>query len=397
MNARLVLEDGTSLHGESFGYAKSTSGEVVFNTGMVGYNESLTDPSYAGQILCLTYPLVGNYGVPKKILENGAIRNFESHKIQVQGLVVNYYSRAYSHHSAVKSLGDWLKEEKIPAIMGIDVRVLTKILREKGTMLGKIIVDEKDVGVYDPNIVNLVADVSIHKPIVYGKHGKKVLLVDCGAKNNIIHSLLARGCQVIRVPWDYDFMARGVPFRRNPSKPLGLRGLAKPMVLQGKDSHAAHGSGSLRSQIDEEIDFDGILVSNGPGDPKMCTATISNMRRAIEYERTIFGICLGNQLLALAAGADTYKLKYGHRGQNQPAYIVGTKKCFITSQNHGFAVNESTLPAGWEPWMRNANDDTNEGIRHKSGRFFSVQFHPEANPGPKDTAFLFDDFLKGLK
>ncbi|MBI4210103.1 MAG: glutamine-hydrolyzing carbamoyl-phosphate synthase small subunit [Candidatus Diapherotrites archaeon] len=355
-DARLVLEDGTTFHGRSFGFPRSTSGEVVFNTGMVGYNESLTDPSYAGQVLCLTYPLIGNYGVPGKILENGLIRNFESHKIQVQALVVNCYSGAFSHHAAAKSLADWLNEEKIPAMAGIDVRALTKILRENGTMLGKIIIDGKDTELHDPNAVNLVADVSIHKPIVYGKHGKKVLLVDCGAKNNIIQSLLARGMRVIRVPWDYDYMSKGC-----------------------------------------EFDFDGVLVSNGPGDPKACVATIDGMRRAIADERNIFGICLGNQLLALAAGADTYKLKYGHRGQNQPAYIVGEKRCFITSQNHGFAVNEATLPQGWEPWMRNANDDTNEGIRHKSKPFFSVQFHPEANPGPTDTAFLFDDFLKVIK
>ena len=358
MIARLLLEDGTSFEGRSFGFPKSTSGEVVFNTGMVGYNESLADPSYAGQVLCLTYPLVGNYGVPEKILENGLIKNFESHKIQVQALVVNEYSQQYSHHGAVKSLGAWLNEEKIPAITGIDVRALTKVLREKGTMLGKIIVDEKDTELYNPNIENLVEKVSIHKPIVYGKRGPKVLLIDCGAKNNIIHSMLARNAQVIRVPWDYDFIS-------------------------------ARQSG--------EIDFDGVLISNGPGDPKMCTATIEHIRGALEAEVPTFGICLGNQLLALASGADTYKLKYGHRSQNQPAYIVGEKKCFITSQNHGFAVNESTLQQGWEPWMRNANDDTNEGIRHKSKPFFSVQFHPEANPGPKDTAFLFDEFLKVLK
>ena len=358
MNAKLLLEDGTAFEGVSFGFPKSTSGEVVFNTGMVGYPESLTDPSYAGQILCLTYPLVGNYGVPQKILENGAIKNFESHKIQAQGLVVNDYSAQYSHHAAAKSLGEWLNEEKIPAITGIDVRALTKILREKGTMLGKIIVDGKEIALYDPNKENLVENVSIHKPIVYGKQGKKVLLIDCGAKNNIIHSLLARKAKVIRVPWDFDF---------------------------------------LSDEFRAENDFDGILISNGPGDPKMCVQTISNIRGAMEDEIPTFGICLGNQLLALASGADTYKLKYGHRGQNQPAYIVGTKRCFITSQNHGFAVNESTLQKGWEPWMRNANDETNEGIRHRAKPFYSVQFHPEANPGPRDTAFLFDEFLKGLK
>ncbi len=358
MKARLVLEDGTTFEGESFGHEKSTSGEVVFNTGMVGYPESLTDPSYSGQILCLTYPLVGNYGVPGKILENNLIKNFESHKIQVQGLVVNQYSQQYSHHSAVKSLGEWLIEEKIPAITGIDVRALTKILREKGTMLGKIIIGEKEPETFDPNRENLVANVSIHKPIVYGSRGKKVLLIDCGAKNNIIHSMLSRNTQLIRVPWDLDF---------------------------------------LSDEFLHDFDYDGILISNGPGDPKMCTATISNIKKALEKEIPIFGICLGNQLLALASGADTYKLKYGHRGQNQPTYIVGTNRCFITSQNHGFAVNESTLQKGWEPWMRNANDDTNEGIRHKTKPFFSVQFHPEANPGPKDTEFLFDEFLEALR
>ncbi|VVB98781.1 GMP synthase [glutamine-hydrolyzing] subunit A [uncultured archaeon] len=359
VNARLVLADGTSFEGESFGYPSSASGEVVFNTGMVGYPESLTDPSYAGQILCLTYPLIGNYGVPDKSLENGLIKNFESHKIQIQGLVVNQYSEKYSHHSAKKSFGEWLKEEKIPAITGIDVRALTKLLRERGTMLGKIVVGENDVEIWDPNKDNLVEKVSIHKPITYGNSRKKILLVDCGAKNNIIHSLLARNVMVIRVPWDYDFNSKG-------------------------------GDG-------EALDFDGILISNGPGDPKTCVETIQNIRKAMEQEIPVFGICLGNQLLALASGADTYKLKYGHRGQNQPAYIVGERKCFITSQNHGFAVNEATLQKGWEPWMRNANDDTNEGIRHKSKPFFSVQFHPEANPGPVDTAFLFDEFLKVLK
>jgi len=356
MEARLVLEDGTEFKGESFGYARSTSGEVVFNTGMVGYPESLTDPSYAGQVLCLTYPLIGNYGVPEKVLENGVLKNFESHKIQVKALVVNQYSEKYSHYTAVKSLGEWLKTEKIPGITGVDVRALTKILREKGTMLGKVIIDNQEVDFYDPNKENLVEEASIHKPIVYGKSGKKILLIDCGVKNNIIHSLLRRNAIVIRVPWDYDFLSSENPY-----------------------------------------DFDGILISNGPGDPKMCVETIKNIRKAIEKEIPIFGICLGNQLLALASGADTYKLKYGHRSQNQPAYIVGEKKCFITSQNHGFAVNEKTLAKGWEPWMRNANDDTNEGIRHKQKPFFSVQFHPEASPGPLDTGFLFDEFLKVLK
>ncbi|MCR4368408.1 MAG: glutamine-hydrolyzing carbamoyl-phosphate synthase small subunit [archaeon] len=355
MNARLVLQDGTEFLGTSFGAPISTSGEVVFNTGMVGYPESLTDPSYFGQILCLTYPLVGNYGVPERILEEGVIRNFESHKIQVRALIVNDYSENYSHYTAKKSLGEWLKEEKIPAITGIDTRALTKHLREKGAQLGKIIIDG-DPDLYDPNKENIVANVSIHKPVVYGSGKKKVVLIDCGVKNNIIFSLLKRDVTVLRVPWDYDFFSK--------------------VFLH---------------------DFDGVLISNGPGDPKMCTATIRNVQECIKKEIPTFGICLGNQILSLAAGADTYKLKYGHRGQNQPAYIVGEKKCFITSQNHGFAVQESTLSSGWVPWMRNANDNTNEGIRHKSKPFFSVQFHPEANPGPVDTAFLFDEFVGSLK
>ncbi|HZX20444.1 MAG TPA: glutamine-hydrolyzing carbamoyl-phosphate synthase small subunit [archaeon] len=352
---RLVLSDGTTFYGSSFGFNGSSSGEVVFNTGMMGYPESLTDPSYAGQILCCAYPLIGNYGVPSRVSENDLIKNFESHKIHLKGLIVQDYSEEYSHYQAKKSLGEWLKEEKIPALTGIDTRALTKHLREKGAMLGKIML-EKEPEQFDPNSFNIVGDVSIHKPVVYGKKGKKILLIDCGVKNNIIHSFLARNAQVIRVPWDYDFHAK-----------------------------------------EFEYDFDGLFISNGPGDPKQCVATIKNIEKSLKKETPTFGICLGNQLLALAAGADTYKLKYGHRSQNQPCYIVGEKKCFITSQNHGFAVNEKTLSSDWKPWMRNANDETNEGIRHKSKPFFSVQFHPEATPGPVDTSFLFDEFLEDLK
>jgi len=357
MIAKLVFEDGTTFKGTSFGFPFSTAGEVVFNTGMVGYPESLTDPSYAGQILCLTYPLIGNYGVPAKKLENGLIKNFESHKIQVQALVVEDYSEGYSHHTASKSLGEWLKEEKIPAITGIDIRALTKILREKGAMLGKVIVNEKDTDSYNPNKENIVENVSIHKPISYGKGKKKIVLLDCGVKNNIIHEFLKRGVQVIRVPWDFDFFAKDF----------------------------------------EHNDFDGLFISNGPGDPKMCKQTVTNIKKAMDNEVPTFGICLGNQLLALAAGADTYKLKYGHRSQNQPCYVVGEKRCFITSQNHGFAVDEHSLPSDWVAWVKNANDDTVEGISHRHKPFFSVQFHPEASPGPKDTNFLFDKFLGALK
>lgn len=353
MSAKLVLEDGSEFPGTGFGADASVSGEVVFNTGMVGYPESLTDPSYKGQILVLTYPLIGNYGVPgEEKDEFGLLNFFESEKIQASGLIISDYTEKYSHWNAKKSLDAWMKEHNIPGIYGIDTRMLTKKLREKGVMLGKII-NAEDVQLEDPNTRNLAAEVSVKERIVYNKGGsKKVVLVDCGAKLNIIRCLVQRGCEVIRVPWDHDF-------------------------------------------FNEE--FDGLLISNGPGDPKMCTATINNIRKALEKNIPTMGICLGNQLLALAAGANTYKLKYGHRSQNQPCIEKGTKKCIITTQNHGFAVDAKTLPEGWEEWFVNANDGTNEGIRHKTKPFLSFQAHPEATPGPVDAEFIFDKFMELIK
>ncbi|MFH1591225.1 MAG: glutamine-hydrolyzing carbamoyl-phosphate synthase small subunit [archaeon] len=348
VDGKLVLEDGTVFSGFSFGHPSSRAGEVVFNTGLVGYPQTLTDPSYRGQILALTYPLVGNYGIPKT--KGGLKDHFESGAIHVSGLIIQDYSDRHSHHEAVRSLGDWLREHRIPALWGIDTRALTKKLRERGVMLGKIVIGD-DIELYDPNTANLVAEVSPRQQHTYKAGPTRVVLVDCGAKNNIIREFLSRGITVIRVPFDHPFA---------------------------------------------DIEADGIMVSNGPGDPKMCTGTIENLRKAMEKGTPIMGICLGNQLLALAAGADTYKLKYGHRGQNQPCLIKGTMRCFITSQNHGFAVDAKTLPKGWEEWFVNNNDGTNEGIRHKTRPFASVQFHPEAAPGPVDTSFLFDDFLKTI-
>ena len=356
--AKLVLQDGTIFTGKSFGADISAGGEVVFNTGMVGYPESLTDPSYKGQILALTYPLIGNYGVPCSSRDDhGLPIGFESEKIQAEGLVVADYSFDYSHYTAAKSLAQWLKEEGKPAIFGIDTRQLTKKLREKGVMLGKIVVDgSEDVELEDPNLRNLAADVSIGKKTVYNASGKKkIALIDCGVKLNIIRSLISRGCCVIRVPWDYNFLA------------------------------------------DKEMDFDGMVISNGPGDPKMCMETIKNVAAVMKEERPLFGICLGNQIMALAAGGDTYKLKYGHRSQNQPCINTETKRCYITTQNHGFAVNMKTMPAGWEELFVNANDGTNEGLRHKNKPFLSSQWHPEHSPGPTDTEFLFDEFLGMVK
>jgi carbamoyl-phosphate synthase small subunit len=342
MNAQLTLEDGTVFRGRSMGADKSVAGEVVFNTGMVGYSEALTDPSYRGQIMTLTYPLVGNYGVA---------RDFESPRIQATALVVSELASEYSHAAAERSLPQWLKDEGIPCIAGIDTRALTKRLRTRGCMLGKIVVTD-DVALEDPNARNLVAEVSTGAREVYPGSGKTIVVVDCGAKGSIIEELRKRDLTVIRVPWDYDFL---------------------------------------------QEDFDGLFISNGPGDPTACVQTIENIRKAMQLNRPIMGICLGNQLLALAAGANTYKLKFGHRGHNQPCIEVGTGRCYITSQNHGFAVDEKTLPDGWHPWFRNANDGSNEGLRHSSKPFLSVQFHPEAAPGPVDCNHLFDKFAEILK
>ena len=348
---KLILEDGTTFEGKSFGYERSVAGEVVFYTAMTGYPESLTDPSYTGQILVSTFPLIGNYGVPSDSKELGLSEFYESDKIHITGLIVSDYSFEYSHWNAIKSLGDWLKEQKIPGLFGIDTRALTKIIRVKGSLLGKIEFEDEVIDFYDPNQENLVAIASTDKVEVFGNGEHRVVLVDCGVKYNIIRCLLKRNATVIVVPWDYDFSGE---------------------------------------------DFDGIFLSNGPGDPALCDATVENIRKTMNAEKPIMGICLGNQLLARAAGAETYKLKFGHRSHNQPVLLQGTDRCFITSQNHGFAVDTKTLPEDWEPMFTNVNDQTNEGIRHKTKPFFSTQFHPEAASGPVDTEFLFDDFMNNV-
>lgn len=350
---RLILENGMVFHGQSFGAEKATSGEVVFNTSMVGYPESLTDPSYKGQILTFTYPLIGNYGVPGKTASNGISDFFESERIHVSGLLVQDYSHEYSHWNAKESLSDWLKGEGVPAVSGIDTRMLTKVLREKGSMLGKIVFEnENEVDFYDPSTENQVAKVSCKEVIEYNPDGcKKVVLVDCGVKLNIVRGLLKQNVHLVRVPWDYDF---------------------------------------------NSIEYDGLFISNGPGNPDYCDITVENLRKAMQKEKPIFGICMGNQLLSKAAGAAIYKLKYGHRGANQPVRLVGTNTCFITSQNHGYAVDDSRICGDWRPLYENMNDGTNEGIKHVSKPFHSVQFHPEAASGPTDTNFFFEEFVKML-
>jgi len=352
VEAKLTLEDGSIFSGISFGKKRSVSGEVVFNTGMVGYPESLTDPSYRGQILVLTYPLVGNYGVPGNEVEEGLPKFFESDKIHVEGLIIVDLSMDYSHWNAKRSLSDWLKEQGKPGLYDIDTRELTKKLRKNGTMLGKIEFGKDKIGFDDPNKRNLVKEVSIGSPIEYKRGNKKVILIDCGVKNNIIKAFLKRNISVLRVPYDHDF---------------------------------------------SDVEADGIIVSNGPGNPKMCKETIENLKGAMAQNIPILGICLGSQILGLAAGANTYKLKFGHRSQNQPCVESGTKRCYITSQNHGYAIDSDTLPEDWREWFYNNNDDTNEGINHISKPFFGTQFHPEASPGPDDTELLFDMFMRAMK
>ncbi len=351
-NARLVLENGKEFSGQSFGFHQSVAGEVVFNTAMTGYPESLTDPSYRGQILVSTYPLIGNYGVPKRETENNLLKYFESEQIQISALVISDYSFNYSHWNAQESLGHWLTKNNIPAIFGIDTRALTKVLRKHGCMLGKIVIDEEEVKWYDPNTTNLVDEVSIKEKKIYGNGKYKIMLVDCGVKYNIIRSLLKFDTTVIRVPWDYDY---------------------------------------------SNDKYDGLFISNGPGDPAICIPAIENLGKAIEGKKPVFGICLGSQLLGIACGAETYKLKYGHRSHNQPVIEHGTNKCYITSQNHGFAVNHEKLNNNWLPYFTNLNDGTCEGIKHVSKPIFATQFHPEASGGPTDTAFLFEHFINMIK
>ena len=355
-NVTLVLEDGTKFHGKSFGYDAPVAGEVVFNTAMMGYPESLTDPSYAGQLMTLTYPLVGNYGVPPFSIEENKLATFmESDKIYASAIIVADYSEQYSHWNAVESLADWLKREHVPGITGIDTRQLTKVLREHGVMMGKIMFDDEPDNIPSAEYegVNWVDRVSCKEIIRYNEGaGKKVVLVDCGVKNNIIRCLINRGVEVIRVPWNYDYTA---------------------------------------------MDFDGLFLGNGPGDPDMCEDAVNIIRKQMSQSRKpICGICMGNQLLAKAGGATIYKLKYGHRSHNQPVREVGTNRCYVTSQNHGYAVDARTLGNDWRELFVNMNDGSNEGVCHKENPWFTSQFHPEACSGPIDTEFMFDRFINSL-
>eukprot|EP00759_Apiculatamorpha_spiralis_P032917 PhF_6_TR34195/c0_g1_i3/m.50109/K11540/CAD; carbamoyl-phosphate synthase / aspartate carbamoyltransferase / dihydroorotase len=353
--AKLTIENGPTWEGRAFGAATSVAGEVVFTTGMVGYPETITDPSYAGQILVLTYPLIGNYGVPD-LNDNdpfGLSKHFESQggRIFVTALVVSEYCEEASHWNKAQTLDQWLKSQNIPALMMVDTRDIVKHLRERGSSLGKIIVEGKDVPLNNPNLRHLVGEVSIKEPRTYGHGDIRILCVDMGVKMNTIRCFLKHNTTVKVVPHDWD--------------------------------------------ITQE-EYDGLFISNGPGDPTMCEKTIKSVRWAQGQDKPIFGICMGNQMMGLACGAKTYKLLYGNRGQNQPCKCHTNDRVLITTQNHGFAVDNDSLPEGWEVWFTNLNDGSNEGLRHKTKPFFSVQFHPEARCGPQDTEYLFGDFIQAI-
>ena len=366
--AKLVLNDGTVLKGEGFGFPGITVGEIVFNTGMVGYTESLTDPSYRGQILCFTYPLIGNYGVPEfRLMDKYNLPvGFESESIQVSGVIVNETCEKPSHWASKITLNEWLKQSKVSGICGIDTRELTKKIRVHGVMMSILEVSKepssddflikKLENNLNYNDINFVEKVSVKEPVEYGVGDNKVVLIDCGVKLNIVRELLRRGLKVIRVP--YDTSSRDI------------------------------------------LDFQprGVIVSNGPGNPKQCVKTVRTVNELFDERIPLLGICLGTQIIGLALGGDTYKLKYGHRGQNKPCIDLETLRSYVTSQNHGYAINPKSLKGtGLKHWFVNADDKTIEGLKHKNGKCISVQFHPEASPGPNDTEYVFDEFLNILK
>ena len=365
MQGALYLQDGSVFLGQFFGYPEESQGEIVFSTGMTGYPQSLTDPSYEGQILVLTYPLIGNYGVSNPVYIKKILQNLQSPSIHIRGLIVSSNINEKSHWQAKKTFHQWLFENKIPALQGIDTRALTQKLREKGEMGGRIIkiknydsrIKNKKYKFIDSNKENLAEKVSCKKPIIYKNGRKKILLIDCGVKHSILKSLFKSGITIIRVPYNTN---------------------------ETRLKQAGFSLGQIS----------GVVISNGPGDPKKLGKTISFIRKILKQKIPTLGICLGNQLLCLAAGGDTYKLKYGHRSANQPVLLKGTKKAYITSQNHSYAVKMESLDRNWQEWFINLNDGTNEGIKHKRLPFMSVQFHPEGCPGPKDTNWVFEEFIE---
>lgn len=358
---KLILSDGTVLNGEGFGYSTRVFGELVFNTGMVGYTETLTDPSYSGQILTLTYPLIGNYGVPDPAIKDsdGISKYFESDKIQIRGLVVHDISMVASHWNLVMTLDEWLNKENVPGISGIDTRALTKKLRTNGVMMAALVVSTKEIdeeeikkqlaSAQDYNSEKFMDSVSTKDEQTFGDDKQTVVVIDTGVKNAIIRNIRNIGYKVVKVPWNTSI----------------------EKILSHKPK--------------------GVVISNGPGDPQKCPETIDTAKSLIEKNIPTLGICLGAQIIGLAGNAYTYKLKYGHRGQNKPCINLDDNHVYVTSQNHGYCINPDSLKkSDFDLWFTNADDKTVEGIKHKKQKCIAVQFHPEASPGPYDCKFIFE-------
>ncbi len=362
--ARLLLDDGSSFSGIGFGYPRDTAGEVVFNTGMVGYIETLSDPSYRGQIICMTYPLIGNYGVPSKKIQDshGLPKYFESDKIQAKGMLINNLSSVASHWACIKTLDQWLYEERIPGMYGIDTRELTKKLRVRGVMMGALSVSKNRIT--DESILlqlidnenyegrNFMEEVSVPGARHYrAAVDRCIVILDTGTKYSIIRNVLNAGYSAVILPWDSTF----------------------EQIMKYSPA--------------------GVVISNGPGNPTYCVETIKTAAKLIDTSTPTLGICLGNQILALAAGANTFKLKFGHRAQNKPCKDLNSGQTYITTQNHGYGINpESLKGTGFRTWFSNIDDTSVEGIQHEKKPILAVQFHPEASPGPYDCEFVFDKF-----
>ena len=363
----LELEGGEHFDGELIGAPVSASGQLVFTTGMVGYSEAMTDPSYFGQVLIFTYPLIGNYGIPTLPSDvNAAVpRGFESPRVNAAAVVMSVDSEEAFHWNSLQTLDTWLHDQGVPGIVGLDTRHLVHLIRQKPSLLGRVrpegsrgtrnygrLTDVASRGFFDPSQHDIVREVSTTTRRRIGKGKTRIGLIDCGVKWNIIRQLLELECEVELLPWNADLT---------------------------------------------DVDCSGWLLSNGPGDPTRTGDLTQRVAKLLATDRPILGICLGHQILALAAGARTVRMQYGHRSHNQPVYLVGTRKGFITSQNHGYVVDEASLPEGWTPWFRNANDQTNEGIKHATRKQRSVQFHPEAAGGPRDTGWILEQFIQDVR
>ena len=353
MTVSLILADGTCFKGESFGYEHPVSGELVFNTAMAGYPELLTEPASRGQLIVMTYPVIGNYGIqPMTADEFGLPTNAESEHAQARALIVSDKSDFYSHWNAKESLDSWMKREKVVGIEGVDTRELTKHIRNHGSMTAKILFDGKQKP-EEYAYTNMLPEVSVKEPVTYNEGGSKtVVLVDCGAKAGVVRCLINEDLKVVRVPWNYNY---------------------------------------------SKIKMDGLVISDGPGNPSYCSEVVTALQKFMAKNDTpILGIGMGCLLMGLAGGMDTYKLKFGHHTQNQPVQLVGTDRCYITTQNHNYAIREDSVVGQWKVYLKNLNDGSVEGIYNTRKPWVGVMFHSESDQVNTDAKFIYDDFVSKL-